>query len=252
MADFTDFIIQILIWAGFAVVLASPLIAIVFLRDRMKWWPGRQVYDIEVYNLKPGKKLDATGHAKEEDCELSWTSVGWRLKHGKIPWCYVQTDGMRFQGFEISAAAFALIRRYEKPTIRLVEISQKLKMASNFIFLDVPESLDPQQITQAISYEGVDMRDGLRNELTRPQVDDLWKAVLLPIAAMVVAVLIIVLTLQYSSGQFNQTVSAGTTYLGQVCQGWADQNHLVPLNQTKPTPMAPPATNNIIPFQTTG
>lgn len=251
MADaISDFLLETAIWMGAVLILFSPVLILFFFRNKISWLPGRLAIDIWVYRLKSGKHMDEKGRVKEEDIELIWKNLGWRVSEFKIPWLYVQYNSRGLKGFKMDAAGFALIRRYDKPVIRILECSPEIREASNFVFIDVPDPLDPIQIQQSISVEGEDMRDTLRTELTRPQVDDLWKAVVLPLAAMGIAVLIIILTLNWSQQQYGATIGAGVADIGQTCTGWATINGYTP--PVKNTTGQPAVSNSpLAPFTTT-
>lgn len=254
MADaIPDFILTISLYAAGALAIGAPLFILVFIRNKLSWWPGRVLFQTKVYRLKEGRSLDMNGRANENDLEFLRDCKGWKVVENKIPSYYMQTG--RFSGVMLDAAGFALIRKVgDESFLRVLEISNKVRDPSNYRFLDVPEQLDYRQIESSITATARDLRETIRAEFTRPKTDEFLKSLIIPAMALIALILIVILTLQWSNGVIEKasglaassitaSTNAGVKEIVYACGGKFYVDPSTGVNST-----IPPKPVNVIPF----
>lgn len=247
-----DFIFSVVGGIFWASLLLGPPAIVLFFKHRFPFFPGRNVFEVQIYQLKEGRRRDMTGHVREEDIKLERTKRAWKHIDKKVPYCWIETGFM--QGFDYDASAFVVARPSGKSgLIRLLELSPSVNSADNFVLIDIPAGMDESKVRAAISQNSRTALEAIRTENTRTSGLNPLYTIGLPALGIVALVVIVILTLQWATGymqnitnaQTDRIVTATTSSARQIVYACGGQFYDPTIeNKTQPQP----AQQNVIPF----
>lgn len=204
MADVVSSFLNVL-FLGLLIII--PLFGVIFFRDRLSFWPGRRIIQIDVYNLMDGIVMPEDGCIQEDMLEIVRNWKAWEIKKKGVKWFWVEIGFLR--GFQLDYKAKVSIRKFGgEPTVRLLEYKPKIYESDNFIPLDLPEKIPHSKYVGDLSAAGESMYTSVGLQLSRVNKRNLWIDVGLPMAALVFCMMMVILTNGYLSDQSKQASNA--------------------------------------------
>lgn len=227
-----------------AMVTAFPLAMLIIFKDKTVLFP-RKKYTAWIYHLRQGAKIDENERPKTENFVFDRAVSMWEAQKNKIPMAMLETGIV--SAIEVDAAIFAsMVEIGGKDIIQLWELAPGVKKTGNYLPIDLPSEVSYERWKGYVSGRGKNMINDIRQEWSRPKDTSLLTAVVLPIVALLVCLVLVIVSLDAvgknmdkATGIYSGTVSDSTRQIVAACGG-----HYTEKNTTQ----AEAPKQNVLPF----